>query len=201
MAKTGAFNVVLTTTPGTGVAGHAAPVAADLSTKPFLHLYNAGDKVITIDYIKIRMTAIGAGATTTDFDVWVDQATSSPATTRSGAGTQMSARGTNVWTAPTGATVFFGPVTSVAVNARRVGHWRVRSVVPVVEDQYYFSFGAFNFVPFSGLPTTGTNQAVLACPFPTVDVPPGGNFELVEWGVSQSGAHSMEAELGYWENL
>lgn len=200
MAKTGVYNVVLTTTPGTGVAGHAAPVAADLSTKPFIHLFNAGDKLITIDYIKIRMTAIGAGASTTDFDIWLDQA-STPATTRSGAGTQMSARSSTAWTSPTGATIFFGAVTSVGVNARRVGHWRVRSVVPVVEDQYYFSFGAVNYVPFSGLPTTGTNQAVLHCPFGQVDVAPGTNFELVEWGVSQSGAHSMDAEVGYWENV
>lgn len=200
MAKSGVFNVVLTTTPGTGVAGHAAPVAADLSTKPFIHLYNAGDKLITIDYIKLRMTAIGAGASTTDFDVWLDQA-STPATTRSGAGTQMSARSSNYWTAPTGATVFVGAVTSVAVNARRVAHWRVRSVVPVVEDQYLFTFGNILPVPTAGTVSTGLLQLVATCPFPPVDVPPGTNFELVEWGVSQSGAHSMEAELGYWENV
>lgn len=201
MAKTGAFNVVLTTTPGTGVAGHAAPVAADLSTKPFVHLYNGGINVITIDYVKIRMTAIGANATALDFDVWLDQANGTPATTRSSGGTQMTARCSNYWTSPTGATIFFGAVVSVAVNARRVAHWRVRSVIPVVEDQYYFPFGTNTATPFAGLPTTGTNQLVSVCPFPPVDVAPGTNFEFIQWSPAETGANSMEAEVGYWENL
>src|SRR5262245_484440 len=73
-AEEGSYFSTYNVTDGTGIAGHAAPVQADLSLKPLLHLFNASTtKFITIDFVRIRMTAIGAGATTTDFTAWVDR--------------------------------------------------------------------------------------------------------------------------------
>lgn len=197
-ADEGSYYLVNTTTPGTGVAGHAAPVAADLSTKPFIQLYNGGTKAITIDFIRIRMTAIGAGATTTDFDVWWDQA---GATRYSSGGTAMTPVNCNsTSTNASSAVVYFGAVvTTAAVSAKRVGHARVRSVVAVVQDDYLFGFGQPAIGPSAGQPTSGTLIVSAFVPFAPVVIGPAGNLLFVQWGVSQSGAHSIDAEIGYWE--
>ena len=198
LADEGSYYLVNTTTPGTGVAGQVAPVQANLSTKPVILLYNAGVKNVTIDYIKVRMTAIGSGATTTDFDVWIDQAGASRYTSGGAAVTPVNC---NSGSANASASlVYYGVIlTTAAVNAKQVGHSRVRSVVPVVEDQYLFTFGQGVNVPNAGLPTTGTNQLVAVVPMAPVVIAPGGNFLFVEWGASQTGAHSFDMELAYWE--
>lgn len=199
-----AYFIVQTTTPGTGIAGHAAPVQADLATKPLIHLFNNGPREIIIDYIKVRMTAIGAGATTTDFEAWTDYPTSgTPATTRTGGGTLVSPALNTSSHSPLGsaAVVYFGAVTATSVNAKRIGHSRVRSVVPVAEDQYLFSFGQNILVPNAGMATTGTNQLVAFVPMAPVAIGPLANFQFSEWGASQSGAHSFDLELGYWERV
>lgn len=198
-ADEGSYYLVNTTTPGTGVAGHAAPVAADLSTKPCILIYNGGLKNITIDFIKVRMTAIGAGASTTDFDSWYDQA---GATRYSSGGTAMTPVNcrSDLYGSSSGATVYFGAVvTSAAVQAKRCGHSRVRSVVPVVEDQYIFAFGQAVQTQNSSLATSGTAILQAVVPMAPIVIAPGGNFLFVEWGVSQSGAHSFDMEVGFWE--
>lgn len=199
-ADEGSYYLVNTTTPGTGVAGHAAPVAADLSTKPLIFLYNGNaTKAITIDFIKVRMTAIGAGATTTDFDSWYDQANATRYSSGGTAMTPINCR-SDLYAQASAATVYFGAVvTSAAVQAKRCGHSRVRSVVPVVEDQYLFTFGQAHQVPNAGVATSGTNILAAVVPMAPIVIAPGGNFLFVEWGVSQSGAHSFDMEMGYWE--
>ena len=44
---------------------------------------------------------------------------------------------------------------------------------------------------------TGVIAAYVKCA--PVVVPPGGNFKLVQWGASQSGAHSFEYTAGMWQ--
>lgn len=198
-ADEGSYYLVNTTTPGTGVAGHAAPVAADLSTKPCILIYNGGSARICLDFIKVRMTAIGAGASTTDFDSWYDQA---GATRYSSGGAAMTPINclSSAYGSAGGGTVYFGAiVTSAAVQAKRVGHSRVRSVVPVVEDQYLFQFGQASASPNAAMALSGTAIVSAVVPMAPVVIAPGGNFLFVEWGVTQSGAHSMDMEVGYWE--
>lgn len=198
-ADEGSYYLVNTTTPGTGVAGHAAPVAADLSTKPCIQIYNGGTKNLTIDFIKVRFTAIGAGSSTTDFDSWYDQAGATRYASGGTAMTPVNSR-SDLYGSASSAVVYFGAVvTGAAVQAKRVGHSRVRSVVAVVEDQYLFTFGAAAQTPNAGLPTTGTNQLVAVVPMAPIVIAPGGNFLFVKWGVSQSGADSYDMEIGYWE--
>src|SRR3990167_6026954 len=59
-ADEGSYFVTYNVTDGTGIAGHAAPVQADLSTKHLLHVFNASTtKRLYPDFVRIRMTAIG----------------------------------------------------------------------------------------------------------------------------------------------
>lgn len=197
-ADEGSYFVVETTTPGTGVAGHAAPVAADLSTKPFIQIYNGGLLPITIDYVRIRMTAIGAGASTTDFDSWYDQAGATRYSSGGTAMTPVNARSDLYATGSSGVVYFGAVVTGAAVQAKRIGHARVRSVVAVVQDDYVFSFG--QPAGLSGaLASSGTAILSAFVSMPPIVIAPGGNWLFVQWGVNQSGAHSMDAEVGYWE--
>lgn len=198
-ADEGSYFTTYNVTDGTGIAGHAAPVQADLSLKPLLHLFNGNSaKSVVVDFVRLRVTAVGAGATTTDFTMWVDK---NGATTRTGTGTLATPVNVSPYNAQAAAAVvYFGPVVATAGTGEvRIDHQRVRSVVPVVEDQYVFVFGASNY----GLPAaqalTGTNVVSAFVPCPPVVVGPLGNFKLQMWGASQSGAHSLEYTIGWYE--
>lgn len=195
----GSYFVTYNVTDGTGIAGHAAPVQADLSTKPLLHIYNGGTKRIYPDFVRIRMTAIGAGATTTDFTLWADSAGH---TVKTSGGTVATVVNTNpASSTASGAVLSFGAVVATAgTGERRLDHQRVRSVVPVVEDQYIFTFGNQTYGPATGgITMAGTAVIAAYVAMPPVVIPPGGNFKLVEWGASQSGAHSFEYTIGFVE--
>jgi len=185
-------------TDGTGIAGHAAPVQADLSTKALLHLFNASaSKRIYIDFIRLRATAIGAGASTTDFTVWVDNGGVTSKTSGGTVATVVSALGGGA--ADSDSILSFGAVVAVAgTGEKRVDHQRVRSVVAVVEDQYVFDFGGPGYGMPAAMALTGTAVVSAHVKCPPVVVPPLGNFKLVQWGVTQSGAHSFEYTIGYW---
>lgn len=190
-ADEGSYFCTYNVTDGTGIAGHPAPVQSDLSLKPLLHIFNGNSsKRIYPDFVRIRMTAIGLGATTTDFTAWVDR---NGSTVKTSGGTVATVVNVNPSGGASNATVTFGAVVATAGTGEvRVDHQRVRSVVPVVEDQYVFTFGNPGYGLPSSLATTGTSQGVIDVHLPPVVVPPGGNFKLSEWGASQSGAHSFE---------
>ena len=199
IADEDSYNIGYNVTDGTGIAGHAAPVQADLSTKPLLHMYNGhATKRLYIDFIRLRMTAIGAGASTTDFTTWVDNNGATVKTSGGTVATIVSALGGG--SPDTDTILSFGAVVATAgTGEKRLDHQRVRSVVPVVEDQYVFLFGNLGAY---GLPAamalTGTAVVSAFVHMPPVVVPPRGNFKLVMWGVTQSGAHSHEYTIGYW---
>jgi hypothetical protein len=93
----------------------------------------------------------------------------------------------------------FGAVVATAgTGEKRIDHVRVRSVVPVVEDQYLFGFGNPGYSMPAAMALTGTAVVSAFVQMPPVVVPPLGNFKLVMWGASQSGAHSAEYSIGYW---
>lgn len=201
-ADEGSYFVTYNVTDGTGIAGHAAPVQADLSTKPLLHVFNnnaSGGKSIIIDFVRLRMTAIGAGATTTDFTSWVDNAGATSKTSGGTVATVVNCRGDQPFSS--GAVVTFGAVVASAPASEvRLDHQRVRSVVAVVEDQYVFDFGGASYgPPTGGITMAGTAVVGLYVKMAPVVIPPKGNFKLVQWGASQSGAHSFEYTLGFVE--
>ena len=200
----GSYFTAYNVTDGTGIAGHPAPVQADLSTKPLLHIFNgnpaSSGKSIILDFIRIRVTAVGASGTTMDFTIWIDQKGS---TSKSG-GTGTVATPVNCRSdqyQATGAVVTFGVVTgAVDATERMVDHQRIRSVRPIVEDQYLFQFGASEYtLPSDQLITTAIIASIY-CPFAPVVIQPGGNFKLVQWRASQSAtADSYEYTVGWTE--
>jgi hypothetical protein len=193
-ADEGSYFSALNTTPGTGIAGHAAPTTAD-ATKPVIWVYNGGPNRIYLDYIAARMTAIGAGASTTDFSVFVDTGAA-----RASGGTAVTPKNVNSDAViATSATVYLGATVLVNASASHIAHRRVRSVVPVVEDLYHFTFGNPGYAMPAAMATSGTAIVSAQVNFPPVVIGPGDSFIFVEWGLSQSGAHSFDFELGYWE--
>jgi hypothetical protein len=199
-ADEGSYFVTYNVTDGTGIAGHPAPVQADLSTKPLLHIFNGSStRRIAIDFVRIRMTAIGAGASTTDFTAWIDNNGSTVKTSGGTVATSVNCRGDQPLT--TGAIVSFGAVVATAAaTEKRIDHQRVRSVVAVVEDQYMFGFGGAGYgPPTGGITMAGTAVVGLYVHMPPAVILPGGNFKLVQWGASQSGAHSFEYTVGWVE--
>lgn len=199
-ADEGSYFVTYNVTDGTGIAGHAAPVQADLSTKPLLHMYNGNaTKRLYLDFVRIRMTAIGAGSSTTDFTAWVDN---NSGTSRTSGGTLATIVNPSPASATTSAAiVYFGAVVgAVGTGEVRVDHQRLRSTVSVVEDQYVFGFGDAGYGPATGgITMAGTGVVAIYTKFPPVIVPPGGNFKLVKWATSQSGADSYEYTVGWVE--
>lgn len=198
-ADEGSYFVTYNLTDGTGIAGHAAPVQADLSLKPLLHIFNGSStKRIAIDFVRVRLTAIGAGATTTDFTAWIDNNGSTVKTSGGTVATSVNCRGDQPQT--TGAVVTFGAVVATAATSeKRIDHQRVRSVVPVVEDQYIFTFGNTSPIFAASTPVTGSLVLAAQVPMPPAIILPGGNFKLSQWGASQSGAHSFEYTVGWTE--
>lgn len=198
-ADEGSYFTTYNVTDGTGIAGHAAPVQADLSLKPLLHIFNGhATKRITLDFVRLRLTAIGAGATTTDFTAWIDNNSLTVKTSGGTVATSVNCRGDQPNT--TGAIISFGPVVATAAaTEKRVDHQRVRSVVAVVEDQYTFSFGHTGYAMPAAMALTGTAVVSAFVNFPPVVILPGGNFKLSQWGASQSGAHSFEYTVGWIE--
>lgn len=199
-ADEGSYFTAYNVTDGTGIAGHPAPVQADLSLKPLLHIFNGStSKSIQIDFVRLRLTSIGAGASTTDFTTWVDQAGATCKSSGGTVATSVNCRSDNPNT--TGAIVSFGPVVATApASERRLDHQRVRSVVAVVEDQYVLDFGSAGYgPPTGGITMAGTAVVGLYVKMAPAVILPGGNFKLSQWGVTQSGAHSFEYTLGWVE--
>jgi hypothetical protein len=198
-ADEGSYFTTYNVTDGTGIAGHAAPVQSDLSLKPLLHIFNgSATKSIALDFVRLRVTAVGAGATTTDFTAWIDNNGSTVKTSGGTVATSVNCRSDQPNT--TGAIVTFGAVVATAAaTEKRIDHQRVRSVVPVVEDQYTFSFGHTGYSMPAAMALTGTAVVSAYVHMPPCVILPGGNFKLVMWGASQSGAHSLEYTVGWVE--
>lgn len=198
-ADEGSYFTTYNVTDGTGIAGHAAPVQADLSLKPLLHIFNgSATRRISVDFVRLRVTAVGAGATTTDFTAWIDNNGVTVKTSGGTVATSVNCRGDQPIT--TGAVVSFGPVVATAAaTEKRIDHQRVRSVVPVVEDQYIFTFGQTGPVFPAAMALTGTAVVSALVAMPPAVILPGGNFKLGQWGASQSGAHSFEYTVGWTE--
>ena len=196
-AEEGSMYVQLSTTPGTGIAGHAAPVAADLSTKPVIHLFNGGTKNIIPRWIKCRITTAGAGGTNVNLESWIE--TGGGATSKASGGTVVSPA-TNCLggaAAPaSGAVTTFGAVVSTLTSAKRQNHFQVRATIEIVEDIYWVVFGQPNSSVIGPVVATLNNYCI---PFAPVCVLPGQNFQFNHWGASHSGASSYDLQLCYTE--
>jgi len=112
--------------------------------------------------------------------------------------TAVNCRSDNPQTA--GAVITFGVVTATADGTeRRLDHQRIRSVRPIVEDQYVFHFGAARHMNPSAQAITTAVIANIYVPLVPAVIMPGGNFKLVLWRATQANADSYEYSVGWTE--
>lgn len=199
----GSYFVALNTTPGTGIAGHAAPTTAD-TTKPMVYVKNGhsrGGPNIWLDYIGVRLTAVGANGTSYNFAAFVDTNA-----TRTGGGSAITPKSTKQCAVGnpqdlnnlpgSKATIWFGDVVVTNGTAKQVGHRRVRATIPVVEDYVSFSFGHNTSGPMTTYAATLIAAHVMWAP---ICIAPGASFLLVNWEPAQNAANSYDLEVGYSE--
>lgn len=195
-ADEGSYFIARNATPGTGVAGHAAPTTHD-TAKPYVLLINgAGGARVYLDYLKLLVTAAGSSGTLNYATHTVDK----NRTPGSGGAdltivnvNLQSARSASLSNARIGAVV---PSESNTADARIVAHQRARTVIPVVGDTLLFNFGGAP-IP-SGAVMAGTTELDRIIHCPPIVLGPGDSYHLVLWRASQSGAASYECEVGFW---
>ena len=190
----GSYRLLYSATPGTGVAGHAAPTTMD-NTKPFVMLQAGAAKQVMLDYIKLVVTAAGTAGT-------LNYATGLLATssTYTSGGADLTTSNPNGGLNEQSGLLLskVGAVVAVAGSAeRQVHHQRVRTVIPVVGDVIIFNFGTDANGSSAVLGGTTELERVIACP--PVIIAPQQFYKLVLWRASQSAAASYEVEIGLWE--
>lgn len=197
LAEEGSYYTCVNATLATAITGHVAPAISDGATKPILHIYNGGQRYISLDYIKIGVNVVNASSTSTDFLSYLSQ---DGATSRSSGGTAITPSNCLSGGAVTGATVYAGAVVAAPGTAVKVAQWTVRPVIAVTEDQYLFSFGNGVQALNAHAVITGTTVTSVNVPCPPVVIAPGGNFHFVQIGPSGAAtAMTFEFEAGFWE--
>lgn len=205
----GSYFTALNATPGTGLAGHAAPTAAPLvgtnDTKPYL-VFRNGNSVASkvrceLDYIRLTMTAIGTAGSAINWVSHVDAGQ----TSRYSLGTvnRLVANSPNIDLTPTSnAQIDVGPYVATAGSAstpcRKIDQGVVRPVIGVVADVYEWCFGPSS--PAVGsIITTGTTQCAVNLRHCPVVLGPLQSLLFYLWSPSQSAASSYEVSVGWIE--
>ncbi len=200
-ADEGSYSILRNVTPGTGIAGHAAPTTHD-TEKAFIMLRHGGEasensRRTYLDYIKLVVTAAGTGGTLNYATHTIDTGR----TFASGGGNltkvnpnMLAVQADDLNLAKVGAVV---PGEVNSSDARIVAHERTREVIPVVGDVLLFTFGVEPRVTGEVLGGTTQLERVIVCP--PVIFGPGQSYHLVLWRASQSAASSYEVEIGLWQ--
>jgi hypothetical protein len=190
----GSYRIFRNATPGTGIAGHAAPTTMD-NTKPFIMLKGGPEKRTYLDYIKLVVTAAGTAGTLNYATHLLDQ----DAGYTSG-GEALVAVNPNGELATNHGLIQFnaGAVVATAGGDQRiVSSQRARTVIPVVGDVLLFKFGGEPMGSGMALESTTELERIIVCP--PIILAPSQFYKLVLWRASQSAAASYEAEVGLWE--
>ncbi len=194
-------------TPGTGLAGHAAPTTFD-ATKPFLLVYNSSyDQILYPMFLRLSLTAASVGNTVQRFTQVLDPggsstATGIPATRFVSGGTLLVPTNTNMRSnAATAAKVYAGAVVAAAANAgaRTVANTTFRTVLGVVGDVYQLTWASPVMGDPASLITTGTAVSNVSFGYSPMAIGPGQSLLVHQWAASQSAAPSFEVEFGYIE--
>ena len=192
-ADEGSYFVGVTTVPGTGIIGHAAPTTFD-ETKPYLLIYNGGSNRIYPQFLKFHETVVSTAATRCQWTFTIDEGNR-----LSSAGTALTINNVNMASSnSSGASVKQGaPVATAASASRRIlGHYVVRSTIDVVEDNLAFVFGDPSAGQDSVAPSTVMNMTIAV---PPVVIGPGQSFMAYQWSASQSTGPTLQVVLGFIE--
>lgn len=189
------------TTGATGVAGHPAPVLFE-DIKPYLYIKNnntvASKIKMTLKRLCLRYTAIGAGGT---LPRWWSCVEPSGTNRYTSGGTQITAlvNSRGGLSNTSNAVIYQGAVVAPAAstNVRKIKGGQIRPVIPVIYDELNFSFGGAANPSAQILSGTLVAQQTIAHDAVVLD--PGDQFLLSLWRVSQSGADSLEVDMGWIE--
>lgn len=183
----------------TTLAGHAAPVLADLYTKAFLHLRNdaglTNNKLVQLDFIHIQVITAGANGTSDNWAAELDTG----ATRRSSGGTALTTVNPNMQSSNTSlCTVMGGPVVLAAATTsqRKLGHGVFRPSIAITGDKYTFLFGADATTENNVVATAITHHIV---PLPPACLGPTDQFALHLYAPSQTAAGVYKVSMGWWE--
>ena len=193
-ADEGSNYVAVNPTAGTGILGHAAPTTFD-DAKPFLLLYNSGDKRVFLNSILLVTTVVGVGHTRDQFNFQIDAGNR-----YSSAGTTLTVSNVNMDSTNTsGVNAYAGAVVATAASSSRrlLGNYVIKGAnIEVVWDQIEFVFGAPQGNAGGFLTPTTT-----ACHFrrqvPPVVLGPTDSFLMTQWAASQSTGPTYEVIVNF----
>lgn len=201
MADAGDYYRAGNATIGTAIS--YSVVTAWAATSAFLIMRNTaagGGLRVYPDYIRLLLGTAPASATAMHYAMTLD-----PTNRYTSGGTVISGTNTNllssIATAGVASVICGAPTIAAAgANVRTVTRGQVRSVIPVVGDQYVFQFGG---LPQQGqLITNSTNPAITQISVPPVVLAPGNNHSLLLhlWFPGNvTTAAQFEIEVGFWE--
>lgn len=208
-ADEGSFFVATNPTVGTGIATTTS-VVDDAATASATHAQYAPVMLITnnwpttdtnntriyLKYLRMLCTAAPTSATLWNFSFRGDSRASryisggsliAPVNINMDSGTASRAQ------------IYFGAVLTnlpTAANGRLLSCGAVQGSIPVVKDQWMFTFGDQS-MPTNVLHATGNKALTIPCG-PMI-LGPGQSISLGMWGTSCAGAPAWEFELGYVE--
>jgi hypothetical protein len=184
----------------TTLAGHAAPVLADLYTKPFLHIINtdtvAGDTRVFLDFIEIQLITAGANGTS---DNWAAECDTGATRYSSGTVATLTTVNPNMQSTATPKAVSkAGPfVASAATTSqRRMGSGVFRPSIGITGDKYLWVFGGQADTQGAAVAAAASRFVI---PMPPVILGPTDQFLLHLYAPSQSAAAVYKINLGFWE--
>lgn len=185
----------------TTVAGHAAPVLADLYTKPFL-VFTNGDVATSKrrTYLHwIELTVITAGANGTS-DNWAAECDTGGAAARYSSGTlvRLTTVNPNMQSTSANTTVVdAGPYVAKAATGsqRKMGSGVFRPSIGITGDKYLFVFGGAP-IPNNVVASAITQHVI---PMPPVILGPSDLFLLHLYAPSQSVAGVYKVQTAHWE--
>ena len=200
LADEGSFFIATTTSVVDDAATASATHAQNVPVMYIANQGSSGDqtaKSIYLKYLRMIVTAAPTSASEWNISLRTDNV---PRYTSGGS----SITPVNINTGSqlqSVAQIKFGAVVTAnlpSANARLIGRAMVQSSIPVVKDQWIFTFGD------TTMPTnilTASAAKNINIPMGPVIIAPGWNLAVDMWGASNAGAPAWEFELGYVERL
>lgn len=156
-----------------------------------------GTKRIALDAIWLRVTAAGAGLTSLECAVIIDDIVRFSS---GGTDVSTSSVSTNDLNAPTSiAKVYYGATATAADSARVVGRAILRGAIPVVNDQYILDFGAMGVGGESAPGIGGTNIIAQSFKMPPLVIGRGQSALIYLWATGMSTSPSTEYLISWLE--
>lgn len=185
-------------TPGTGIAGHAAPTTYD-QTKPFFYLFNpaSNPKTVYPQRLRFLVTVISTGGTGSKFTFSRDVGD-----LYSSGGTELTRASCHAATQPSGVTRLLAGdvVATAAVASKLIANCTPRgAVIETVWDEYQFVFGGVDGSVTCASNTGAAAQISSSFGLPPVAIPPGYCLKVVQWKASQSAGPTMEVFVDWLE--